>query len=81
MNNESFKTLKKASLASALGVFAFTYAGASEANYDVAENQLSENIVEESEDLQTAGELQNGHNEAVPEDIPEAESVTEQETS
>lgn len=81
MNNESFKTLKKASLASALGVFAFTYAGASEANDDVAENQFSENIVEESEDLQTAGELQNGHNEAVPEDIPEAESVTEQETS
>lgn len=81
MNNESFKTLKKASLASALGVFAFTYAGASEANDDVAENQLSENIVEESEDLQTAEELQNGYNEAVPEDIPEAESVTEKETS
>lgn len=81
MNNESFKTLKKASLASALGVFAFTYAGASEANDDVAENQLSENLIEESEELQTAEELQNVGNEAASEDILEAEPVTEQETS
>ncbi|WP_026858327.1 LPXTG cell wall anchor domain-containing protein [Jeotgalicoccus psychrophilus] len=42
MNNDSFKTFKKASLASALGVFAFTYAGGTEANDDAVENQSVE---------------------------------------
>lgn len=54
MKNQSFKGLKKASLASAIGVFAFTYAGTTLANEEVVEDQVVDtDVVETVEENQT----------------------------
>src|SRR5699024_4877738 len=70
LRKNSFKPLKKASLASVVGLSVFTYMGTIEANDEIEENQISEEVVVEAEEVIT-------ENNAAEEVVEEADTEVE----